>query len=137
MPAFQRTDASVPILPIPLTPDGTLAAPSSSHAGPSSSVRSNATDGGSASSSSKIGESSGSASGSGSKLKAMHHLSSGGLSGFVSAVSLQPLDLLKTRVQQAYVADSEVELVKGAKRCVLLYARGLTEVRGVRGIRDG
>lgn len=36
------------------------------------------------------------------KLKATHHLSSGALSGFTSAVILQPLDLLKTRLQQSY-----------------------------------
>lgn len=46
-------------------------------------------------------------------LKAAHHLSSGGASGFASAVTLQPLDLLKTRLQQAYATEA-----KGAKRCV-------------------
>jgi solute carrier family 25 protein 38 len=35
-----------------------------------------------------------------SQLKAQHHLVSGGLSGLTSAVCLQPLDLLKTRLQQ-------------------------------------
>ncbi|RSH87593.1 uncharacterized protein EHS24_000105 [Apiotrichum porosum] len=34
------------------------------------------------------------------QLKAQHHLMSGGLSGLTSAVCLQPLDLLKTRLQQ-------------------------------------
>ncbi|WVF67493.1 hypothetical protein IAT40_002249 [Kwoniella sp. CBS 6097] len=34
-------------------------------------------------------------------LRASHHLMSGALSGFSSAVVLQPLDLLKTRLQQA------------------------------------
>ncbi|KAL7422452.1 hypothetical protein Q5752_003100 [Cryptotrichosporon argae] len=33
-------------------------------------------------------------------LKAQHHLASGALSGLTSAVCLQPLDLLKTRLQQ-------------------------------------
>lgn len=33
-------------------------------------------------------------------LKARHHLMSGALSGLTSAVCLQPLDLLKTRLQQ-------------------------------------
>lgn len=87
------TASSVPILPLPLTEEALAVSPTP--AAPSSSS---------------------SSSGSGSRLKATHHLSSGGLSGFVSAVSLQPLDLLKTRVQQAYAADSEVKLVKGAKR---------------------
>jgi solute carrier family 25 protein 38 len=32
--------------------------------------------------------------------KAAHHLSAGALSGFTSAIILQPLDLLKTRLQQ-------------------------------------
>jgi hypothetical protein len=32
--------------------------------------------------------------------KAAHHLAAGALSGFTSAVILQPLDLLKTRLQQ-------------------------------------
>jgi len=31
---------------------------------------------------------------------AAHHLSAGALSGFTSAIILQPLDLLKTRLQQ-------------------------------------
>lgn len=35
-------------------------------------------------------------------LKAAHHLTSGALSGLTSAVCLQPLDLLKTRLQQGY-----------------------------------
>ena len=35
-------------------------------------------------------------------LKAAHHLASGALSGFTSAICLQPLDLLKTRLQQSY-----------------------------------
>ncbi|ORX38358.1 mitochondrial carrier domain-containing protein [Kockovaella imperatae] len=35
-------------------------------------------------------------------LKAQHHLASGALSGLCSAVCLQPLDLLKTRLQQRY-----------------------------------
>ena len=35
------------------------------------------------------------------ELKAWNHLSSGALSGLTSAVILQPLDLLKTRLQQA------------------------------------
>jgi solute carrier family 25 protein 38 len=48
-------------------------------------------------------------------LKAAHHLSSGGASGFASAVTLQPLDLLKTRLQQAYATEA-----KGAKRYVLI-----------------
>lgn len=46
-------------------------------------------------------------------LKAAHHLSSGGASGLASAITLQPLDLLKTRLQQAYATEA-----KGAKRCV-------------------
>jgi solute carrier family 25 protein 38 len=46
-------------------------------------------------------------------LKAAHHLSSGGASGLASAITLQPLDLLKTRLQQAYATET-----KGAKRCV-------------------
>lgn len=36
------------------------------------------------------------------KPKAAHHLLSGALSGLTSAVCLQPLDLLKTRLQQGY-----------------------------------
>lgn len=36
-------------------------------------------------------------------LKAQHHLMSGALSGLTSAVCLQPLDLLKTRLQQGGV----------------------------------
>lgn len=36
------------------------------------------------------------------KPKAAHHLVSGALSGLTSAVCLQPLDLLKTRLQQGY-----------------------------------
>ncbi|GMK53744.1 hypothetical protein CspeluHIS016_0103300 [Cutaneotrichosporon spelunceum] len=35
-------------------------------------------------------------------IKAAHHLTSGALSGLTSAVCLQPLDLLKTRLQQGY-----------------------------------
>ncbi|BEJ14018.1 hypothetical protein CspHIS471_0311920 [Cutaneotrichosporon sp. HIS471] len=37
-----------------------------------------------------------------SSIKATHHLASGALSGLTSAVCLQPLDLLKTRLQQGY-----------------------------------
>jgi solute carrier family 25 protein 38 len=54
-----------------------------------------------------------------SKLKATHHLSSGALSGLVSAVLLQPLDLLKTRLQQSYV-DADAA------------ARGKVEAGGVK-----
>lgn len=32
--------------------------------------------------------------------KAYQHLASGGLSGLASAIALQPLDLIKTRLQQ-------------------------------------
>ena len=46
--------------------------------------------------------------------KAAHHLSAGALSGFTSAIILQPLDLLKTRLQQ----DSHE--VVGFKRYVSL-----------------
>jgi solute carrier family 25 protein 38 len=41
-----------------------------------------------------------------SDLKAAHHLSSGALSGLSSAVILQPLDLLKTRLQQGYEGEA-------------------------------
>jgi hypothetical protein len=37
--------------------------------------------------------------------KASHHLASGALSGLTSAVILQPLDLLKTRLQQGTQVD--------------------------------
>lgn len=50
------------------------------------------------------------------KSRAVHHLSAGALSGFTSAIILQPLDLLKTRLQQA--SPSGVEEV-GVKRYVL------------------
>jgi solute carrier family 25 protein 38 len=46
------------------------------------------------------------------KSKAIHHLASGALSGFSSAIVLQPLDLLKTRLQQGG---------SGAKRLVLAF----------------
>lgn len=49
------------------------------------------------------------------KSRAVHHLSAGALSGFTSAIILQPLDLLKTRLQQA--SPSGIEEV-GAKRYV-------------------
>ncbi|ORY35697.1 mitochondrial carrier domain-containing protein [Naematelia encephala] len=39
-----------------------------------------------------------------SDIKAQHHLLAGALSGLSSAISLQPLDLLKTRLQQGYEA---------------------------------
>ncbi|WVQ95127.1 hypothetical protein IAU59_002221 [Kwoniella sp. CBS 9459] len=44
-----------------------------------------------------------------SNLRASHHLMSGALSGFSSAVVLQPLDLLKTRLQQASGSGSGSE----------------------------
>lgn len=49
------------------------------------------------------------------KSKAAHHLSAGALSGFTSAICLQPLDLLKTRLQQGYASESDVP-----KRWVLI-----------------
>lgn len=61
-------------------------------------------------------------------LKAAHHLTSGALSGLTSAVCLQPLDLLKTRLQQGYNV--------GRKRCAfhlgawLCRADNLTAVTG-------
>ncbi|GFZ50798.1 hypothetical protein JCM24511_08556 [Saitozyma sp. JCM 24511] len=39
-------------------------------------------------------------------LRATHHLASGALSGLTSAIILQPLDLLKTRLQQSYEGES-------------------------------
>lgn len=50
------------------------------------------------------------------RVNAGHHLLSGGLSGLTSAVCLQPLDLLKTRLQQGYDV--------GRKRWV---GRGITD----------
>lgn len=44
------------------------------------------------------------------KIVASHHLASGALSGFTSAIALQPLDLIKTRLQQSYEGGA------GAKR---------------------
>ena len=37
--------------------------------------------------------------------KAHQHLLSGGLSGLASAIALQPLDLIKTRLQQGVVIN--------------------------------
>ncbi|EIW68456.1 hypothetical protein TREMEDRAFT_69380 [Tremella mesenterica DSM 1558] len=47
--------------------------------------------------------------------KASHHLSSGALSGFTSAVCLQPLDLLKTRLQQNYEDGRRRKIVDTVK----------------------
>jgi len=50
--------------------------------------------------------------------KAHEHLASGGLSGLASAIALQPLDLIKTRLQQGVTAGSTAAGIKGKGRCV-------------------
>ncbi|WWD19230.1 hypothetical protein CI109_103688 [Kwoniella shandongensis] len=51
--------------------------------------------------------------------RASHHLLSGALSGLSSAIVLQPLDLLKTRVQQASNGSSKRKRIGGVVRQVL------------------
>ncbi|KAI9637615.1 mitochondrial carrier domain-containing protein [Dioszegia hungarica] len=66
-------------------------------------------------------------------LKAAHHLSSGGASGLASAITLQPLDLLKTRLQQAYATEA-----KGAKRRKLSQVvSGVLRDDGIQGLWRG
>ncbi|OCF32700.1 solute carrier family 25, member 38 [Kwoniella heveanensis BCC8398] len=81
---------SLPPPPLPLPIPNAIAGPSSSSSNLSSS----------SSPSSSKGKT---------NLKASHHLMSGALSGFSSAVVLQPLDLLKTRLQQASGSASAQE----------------------------
>ncbi|KAK8854630.1 hypothetical protein IAR55_003369 [Kwoniella newhampshirensis] len=51
--------------------------------------------------------------------RASHHLLSGGLSGLSSAIVLQPLDLLKTRMQQASNGSVKRKRISGVFRQVL------------------
>lgn len=44
------------------------------------------------------------------KAKSYHHLLAGGVAGLISAVSLQPFDLLKTRLQQEQKVDSATRI---------------------------
>ncbi|RSH82282.1 hypothetical protein EHS25_005992 [Saitozyma podzolica] len=59
-------------------------------------------------------------------LRATHHLASGALSGLTSAIILQPLDLLKTRLQQSYEGESRKRNVPG----VAMYFYALSAIRG-------
>ncbi|WWC63488.1 uncharacterized protein I303_106091 [Kwoniella dejecticola CBS 10117] len=76
-----------------------------------------------AASSSSSSSSPASSSSSKSQLKAYHHLASGALSGLSSAVVLQPLDLLKTRLQQGTYGEesnpSKRRRIRGVVRQVL------------------
>ncbi|WVW85423.1 hypothetical protein I302_107461 [Kwoniella bestiolae CBS 10118] len=66
-------------------------------------------------------------------LKAYHHLTSGALSGLSSAIVLQPLDLLKTRLQQGF-GDGE-----GAnkRRRIRNVAKQVLQEDGVQGLWRG
>ncbi|KAK1927288.1 mitochondrial carrier domain-containing protein [Papiliotrema laurentii] len=50
---------------------------------------------------------------------ASHHLSSGALSGFTSAIILQPLDLVKTRLQQSYEGGAKRRKIRTVTRDVI------------------
>ncbi|WOO77922.1 Mitochondrial glycine transporter [Vanrija pseudolonga] len=75
-------------------------------------------------------------------IKAQHHLLSGAISGLTSAVCLQPLDLLKTRLQQGYDVGRKSHRLTPVVRQVLAEdgVRGLwrgtvpTVVRNVPGV---
>lgn len=70
-----------------------------------------------------------------SSLKAQHHLSSGALSGFASSVCLQPLDLLKTRLQQGQGKGYEDSGVK--RRKLASVVKEVIREDGVRGLWRG
>ncbi|WWD02206.1 hypothetical protein V865_000244 [Kwoniella europaea PYCC6329] len=70
-----------------------------------------------------------------SSLKAYHHLASGALSGLSSAIVLQPLDLLKTRLQQGF-GDGEGEGVNKRRRIRGVVRQVLRE-DGVQGLWRG
>lgn len=66
------------------------------------------------------------------ELKAWNHLSSGALSGLTSAVILQPLDLLKTRLQQASEPSSTAK-----RRRLAPTIKQVLKEDGVRGLWRG
>ncbi|WWC90540.1 uncharacterized protein L201_005476 [Kwoniella dendrophila CBS 6074] len=67
-------------------------------------------------------------------LKAYHHLASGALSGLSSAIVLQPLDLLKTRLQQSSL-DEDGKLVK--RRRIRGVVKQVLRDDGVQGLWRG
>ncbi|KAG7562877.1 hypothetical protein FFLO_01706 [Filobasidium floriforme] len=71
--------------------------------------------------------------------KAYQHLASGGLSGLASAIALQPLDLIKTRLQQGVdvKAGGHASGIKGKGREIIPTVRLVVQEEGWRGLWKG